>query len=368
MAGEGAVKRLSVVVPTFEEAANILELYRRLAATLGGKDWELIVVDDDSPDGTADVARSLEREGHPVRVIQRIGRRGLSSAVIEGMMASSARYLAVIDADLQHDENLLPEMLAVLEQGEADLVVGSRYLDAGGTGEWSAERVRMSRLATRIAGQALRVRVTDPMSGFFMIERQAWMRAVRRLSGEGYKILIDILASSPEPLRIRELPYVFRPRLRGESKLDSAVLYEYLVLLVDKTLGRFVPARLIMFVMVGAVGVVVHYAAFALAFFALAASFLAAQTIATLTAMTGNYWLNNLLTYRDVRRRGWAFLTGLAGFYLVCSIGLVANVGIASYAFSLDYRWWLSAFAGIVVGTIWNFAASSIFVWQRRRF
>lgn len=359
---------LAVIVATLNEAENLPELYHGLAETLAGVEWEMVVVDDDSPDGTADIALSLHDAGHPVRIVRRIGRRGLSSAVIEGMMASPARYLAVMDADLQHDETLLPEMLSILRQTDTDIVVGSRYIGGGGVGDWSAARVRMSEFATAIARKLLAADLTDPMSGFFMIKREPLMKAVRNLSGEGYKILIDIFASSPEKLRYRELPYTFRPRMHGESKLDSAVLYEYLLLLIDKTFGRFVPTRLIMFVIVGGIGVFVHYAAFALAFFAADVAFIAAQTIATFTAMTGNYMLNNLLTYRDARRRGWAFLTGLVGFYFVCGIGLLGNVGIASYAYSLEYRWWLAAFAGIVVGTVWNFAASSIFVWQRRRF
>ena len=359
---------LSVIVPTFNEATNIVELYDRLARVLTDTAWEMLVVDDDSPDGTADAALSLARRGHPVRVLRRIGRRGLSTAVIEGMMASPARYFAVIDGDLQHDETLLPTMLEFLRYPDIDIVVGSRYTGEGSTGEWGRTRVLMSGIATTIARRLLSADLSDPMSGFFMVKREPVMESVRKLSGEGYKILIDLFSSAPRPLRYRELPYTFRPRVRGESKLDSAVLYEYLLLLIDKTFGRYVPTRLIMFIIVGAIGVLVHYAAFGLMFFLAQLSFIAAQTVATLTAMTGNYVLNNVLTYRDARRRGMRFVTGLLGFYLVCGIGLLGNVGIASYAYSLHYRWWLAAFAGIVVGTIWNFAASAIFVWQRRRF
>lgn len=354
------------MVPTYNEAANIAELHSRLAAALAGIRWEMIVVDDDSPDGTADRALDLFNAGHPVRVIRRIGRRGLSTAVIEGMMGSPAPHIAVIDADLQHDETLLPRMLDTLRAGEKDIVVGSRYIGDGGVTDWEAGRVRMSRLATVLAQRILSARLSDPMSGFFMINREPLMVTVRHLSGEGYKILLDIFASSPTPLRYAELPYHFRPRRHGESKLDGAVMFEYGLLLLDKTVGRYIPPRLLMFIAVGGLGVLVHYAVFALLFFAAAATFAVAQAVATLTAMTGNYVLNNQLTYRDARRRGWRFVTGLLGFYLVCGVGLLGNVGIASYAFSLRYEWWLAAFAGIVVGTVWNYAASSIFVWQKR--
>ena len=361
------VPELSVIVPTFNENENISELYHRLCAVLDSVIWEMVIVDDDSPDGTAAAALALAKGGAPVRVIRRIGRRGLSSAVVEGMLSSSADMFAVIDADLQHDEALLPRMLEVLRQGDIDLAIGTRYAADGSVGDWAAARVRMSRLATILAQKVTGARISDPMSGFFAIRREPLERVVRNLSGEGYKILLDIFASSPVPLRYAELPYTFRPRLHGESKLDSAVLSQYGLLLLDKTVGRFIPARLVFFSIVGAIGVLVHYAAFALLFFAGGLSFLTAQTGATVTAMTGNYILNNQLTYRDARRKGWRFATGLLGFYLVCSIGLLGNVGIASYAFSLEYQWWLAAFAGIVVGTVWNFAASSIFVWKQRR-
>ncbi|WP_228243480.1 glycosyltransferase family 2 protein [Porphyrobacter sp. GA68] len=359
--------QLSVIVPTFNEVQNIGELYGRISKVLHDIAWEMVVVDDDSSDGTADAALALARAGEPVRVIRRIGRRGLSSAVIEGMLSSAADFFAVIDADLQHDEALLPQMLETLRQGDTDIVIGTRYAGAGSVGDWSAARVRMSRLATVLAQKVTGARISDPMSGFFAIRREPLERTVRHLSGEGYKILLDIFASSPVPLRHAELPYTFRQRLHGESKLDAAVLSQYGLLLFDKTVGRFIPPRLIFFSIVGAIGVFVHYAAFALLFFAGGVSFLVAQTGATITAMTGNYVLNNQLTYRDARRKGWKFVTGLLAFYLVCSIGLLGNVGIASYAFSLEYQWWLAAFAGIVVGTVWNFAASSIFVWKQRR-
>lgn len=357
---------LSVIVPTFNEADNVPELYGLLAAALTGVAWEMVVVDDDSRDGTAERALDLYAAGHPVRVIRRIGRRGLSSAVIEGMLSSPAPFFAVIDADMQHDETLLPRMLEKLRAGGTDIVVGTRYAGEGSVGNWDAGRARMSRVATVLAQRVLRAPVSDPMSGFFAVRRDAFEGAVRNLSGEGYKILLDIFASAPTPLRVAELPYTFRERRHGDSKLDSAVLLQYLLLLIDKTIGRFVPARLVLFALVGGLGVFVHYGTFAISYFGARATFDTAQLIATLVAMTGNYALNNQLTYRDARRTGWRYVTGLLGFYLVCSIGLLGNVGIASYAFEQRYEWWLAVLAGIVVGTLWNYAASSIFVWRRR--
>jgi dolichol-phosphate mannosyltransferase len=358
---------LAVIVPTFNEVDNIEELHRRLRDVLDGVRWEMIVVDDDSTDGTPQRAQSIAEQGFDIRVIRRIGRRGLSTAVIEGMMATPARFLAVIDADLQHDETVLKPMLDELRRGDTDLAIGSRYVEGGGVGEWDRKRALMSNFATLVAQKLVRANLSDPMSGFFMITRDALERTVRELSGEGYKILLDLFASARPPLRYAEFPYTFRPRVHGESKLDAAVLWEYLVLVLDKSVGRFIPPRLLLFVLVGATGLVIHYATFTSVFFTGLAGFTAAQLTATMVAMTTNYIFNNILTYRDARKRGWRFFTGLLGFYAVCSVGLVGNVGIAAYAFRHHYQWWLAAFAGIVVGTMWNFAASSILVWNRRR-
>lgn len=358
---------LAVIVPTFNEAENLEELHRRLIEVLDGVRWEMIVVDDDSTDGTAELALGVAERGYDVRVIRRIGRRGLSTAVIEGMMATPARYLAVIDADLQHDEDVLMPMLMKLREGEIDLAVGSRYVEGGGIGEWNRRRAWMSHLATIVAQKVLGAKLSDPMSGFFMMRREALERTVRQLSGEGYKILLDLFASARPKLTFAEFPYTFRPRLHGESKLDAAVLWEYLVLILEKSLGRFIPARLLLFVLVGATGLVVHYTTFSAVYFSRLAGFAAAQLTATIVAMTTNYVFNNVLTYRDARKRGWRFFAGLLGFYAVCSVGLVGNVGIASYAFHHHYQWWLAALAGIVIGTVWNFAASAIFVWNRRK-
>jgi dolichol-phosphate mannosyltransferase len=358
---------LSIVVPTFNECGNLGELVRRVDRALPDTTWEMIVVDDDSPDGTAAAARAMARQDPRVRCLQRIGRRGLSSACIEGMMASAAPYIAVMDADLQHDEALLAKMLSVLQRDDADIVVGSRYAEGGGVGEWSAERARASRVATRLGQAALRVRLSDPMSGFFMLRADAAHAAVRGLSGIGFKILLDLLASSPKPLRCRELPYEFRQRVAGESKLDGKVAWDFLMLLADKTIGRFVPVRFVMFGLVGSLGVFVHLAVLAFLFQAASVPFIWAQAGATLFAMTFNFAVNNALTYRDQRLRGaLALLRGWVTFVAACSVGAAANVGIANYLFEQDTFWIVSAMAGVAVGAVWNYAVTSVYTWRAR--
>jgi len=364
--GNAQSPELSVVVPTFKEHDNILPLIKLLDEALAGIAWEVIFVDDDSPDATAALIREIGRARANVRIVHRVGRRGLSTAVIEGMLASSAPYLGVIDADMQHDEKLLPRMLQILLAGDADVVVGSRFIDGGGIGNWDKTRASMSRLATKLSRLIVKNDLSDPMSGFFMITRPAFESAVRRLSGEGYKILLDVFASATQPLRLVELPYQFRNRVHGESKVDSLVLWEYVALILDKMIGWLVSPRLIMFGAVGGSGVVVHFAIFALAFGAFGTSFVAAQVIGSVVAMTSNYLLNNMLTYRDRRLTGARFWTGLFSFYVVCSIGLTANVGIANFAYLSNTRWWLASTAGVIVGVVWNYAASRVLTWRQR--
>lgn len=359
---------LSVILPTFNERDNVGPITAALESALRGIRFELVFVDDDSKDGTRDVLRELALEKPHVRVIHRIGRRGLSTAVTEGMLSTTAPYIAVIDADMQHDERVLPRMFELLRSGEADLVVGSRYTEGGGIGDWDASRARVSNTATRLARLITSSDITDPMSGFFAITRDALNGAVRDLSGQGYKILLDIAASSKAPLKIREVPYEFRSRQAGESKLDALIVWEYLLLLVDKMIGHIVPARFVSFMFIGGLGVFIHMGVLGMLVAFGHPSFLYAQALATGLAMMFNFFVNNTLTYRDRRLKGAAQLAkGLVTFMLVCSVGAVANVGIADYMFSdFHYGWFTAGLAGIFVGVVWNYAATSVFTWRAR--
>ena len=358
---------LAVIVPTYNEADSVAEIARRVESVLDGVAWELLFVDDDSPDGTAERVRELARRDPRVRLIQRVGRRGLSSACIEGMLATSAPFLAVMDGDLQHDERLLPRMLQTLKDADMEIVVGSRYVEGGGVGDWNARRQFMSRLATRIGQRLIQAELQDPMSGFFMVRATVIQSCVRRLSGLGFKILLDILSSAQHPLRFRELPFTFRRRHAGDSKLEKAVLWEYLLMLAQKILGTTIPVRFIAFSLIGGLGVFVHMAVLwpILTLIGNGACLLG-QTAATLVAMTSNFFLNNLLTYRDMRLRGRQLLWGWFTFVLVCSVGALANVGIANYLFLEGHSgWFLSALAGILVGAVWNYAVTAVYTWKR---
>ncbi len=357
--------RLSIVVPTFNENSNVPELLKRTATALGHDGWEMIFVDDDSPDGTAATVRRIAQSDSRVRVVQRIGRRGLSSACIEGMMASAAPVIAVMDADLQHDETRLPVMLAAIEDSGADLALATRYSVGGSTGEWDKSRAGMSRLATLLGSTVLRQPVSDPMSGFFMLRRTVLDETVRGLSALGFKILLDILATSRRPLKIVEVPYTFRNRYSGESKLDSMALWDFGMLLADKSIGRFVPVRFVAFAIVGGLGVFVHMLVLTAALKLLDIPFMTSQTIATFVAMVFNFAVNNVLTYRDQRLHGMRWWIGLATFILACSIGALANVGVANYLFVGETQWVLAALAGVAVGAVWNYAITQIYTWGR---
>jgi dolichol-phosphate mannosyltransferase len=357
---------LSLVIPTLNERDNIGPLVDLLDEVLDTVSWEVIFVDDDSPDGTADRIREISRRDRRVRCLQRIGRRGLTTACIEGTLAASAPYMAVMDADMQHDEKLLPQMLAMLKSEPVDLVVGSRYVDGGEIGGLDAARANMSAVATRLSRIICKAEIADPMSGFFMLRREVLEGALRRLSGQGFKILLDILASSPRSLRIRELPYKFRERLHGESKLDTLVVWEHMMLIADKLIGHIVPVRFALFAFVGGIGLFIHMSVLWFALTIGGAAFNPAQAAAAVTAMTSNFFVNNLFTYRDRRLRAFALVRGLFTFYAICALGAVANVGIAGYVFSRNEVWWLAGLAGVVVGSVWNYAVSSVFTWKQK--
>jgi len=355
---------LTIVVPTFNEAENIGPLINAVERSLGSVHWEIIFVDDDSPDDTFRLAREYGRTDARIRVIQRLGRRGLSSACIEGMLASSAPYVAIMDADLQHDESLLPEMLRSLRDNDADVVVASRYSGNDGGGSLHPTRRRMSRLATRLARLVLRTPLSDPMSGFFMVRRDVIDEVVHKLYGRGFKILLDICATAPRKLRLREIPYTMRPRQAGQSKLSARVATEYLVLLLAKWLGRIVPVHFAMFSLVGLSGVGVHMAVLASLHTIYGVSFVIAQGSAVFVAMTSNFILNNLFTFRESRLTGRRFFRGLLSFYVFCAAGAVTGTAVGDFLFRQAVPWWLAGLIGTLISALWNFSMTSMFTWK----
>lgn len=366
MQGGTHALQVGVIVPVFNEAENVAPLLERLASALSGYVWEVIFVDDSSPDGSAAKVREIARIDPRVRCVQRVGRRGLSSAVVEGMLASAAPVLAVVDGDMQHDERVLPHMIDKVLNGEADMAIGTRYAGEGSTGDWDERRAGLSRVATWLTQKVIRTDVSDPMSGFFAVSREAFESALPNLSNVGFKIMLDLLASAPRPLRTAEIAYTFRNREAGESKLDAKVGQEFLVLLLEKMFGHVLPVRFLMFASVGAVGLLVHLAVLGLALNVAGQDFRHAQSLAVFVAMTFNFMLNNALTYRDMQLRGWQFVRGLLTFYAICAIGAIGNVGVGEIVFDSSRMWVLAGIAGAAIGVVWNYATSSVLTWKRK--
>src|SRR5271155_5803142 len=363
---ERAVPTLSIIVPTYKESKNVPILFERITAALGGMPWEMIVVDDDSPDGTSNVAFALAAKDHRVRCLRRVNRSGLAGAVIEGWMSSSADFVAVIDGDLQHDESILLAMYQALAKGSGDLVVGTRLRDAS-EGTLSPARQRLSDLGAwffrRIAGAT----VSDPMSGFFMIRREIVSRLAPRLSPDGFKILVDVILSAGGSLKIVEVPYVFRKRNSGESKLTPLVGMDFLGLVVHHASGGLLPIRFVLFASIGAVGLLVHIVALSavLHWFRML-TFEAGQLIATILAMGSNFILNNEITYRPYRYSGPSLVAGFMAFALGCSVGVLANINVASWLYTADETWWVAGLAGALLSVVWNYAVSTNLIWRRR--
>ncbi len=357
---------LSVIVPVFNERDNLAPLVEAVTKALGPIDFEIIIVDDDSPDRGAELARGLAQNNPRVRIVQRIHRRGLSSAVIEGMMASSAPYLAVIDGDMQHDERILPQLLDKVKAGN-DIAVGSRNIAGGSMGEFAQKRVALSNFGRSLSKMVYSAELSDPMSGFFLVDRKFLDEVVRRLSSTGFKILIDLVASSTRPVRIAEVAYTFRSRHAGESKLDILVGLEYFKLLLDKMVGNWIPVNFLIFSGVGLIGMFIQLALVFVQLRFLGENFAPAQAVSSSVVIAINFFLNNTLTFRSARLRGWRMLAGMLVFYLACSIGLVTNVWVAATLRSSGIWWAIASAAGIVLGSVWNYWMTSVFVWRVNR-
>lgn len=356
---------LSVVLPTYKEKDNVAELIRRLDSALAGVEWEAIFVDDNSPDGTAEAAKRIAATDLRVRCLKRVGRRGLAGACIEGMLSSSAPYVAVMDADLQHDERILTAMLETLRTGKADLVAASRHIEGGSAASLEKSRGAISKVATALTRNVLSVPLSDPMSGFFMMRRDRFDAVAPKLSPVGFKILLDIVATAGPGLRVAEQSYVFGKREQGESKFNVQIGLEFLGLLLAKLTGDLVDPRFIFFALVGTTGLAVHLVVLKLALLS-GPNFATAQSIATFVAMTSNFFLNNELTYRDRRLKGLAMFGGFLGFCAIGSVGALTNVGLANWLYSERSVWWVAGAAGAIMGALWNYALSSLFVWRTR--
>lgn len=375
---------VSVITPTYNEAANVPILVERLHRALEGVPHEIVIADDDSPDRTWEVAEGLAAEDPTITVMRRFHDPGLSASVLDGMSVARGRVLAVIDADLQHDESILPDMVQRIVDGDADVCVGSRSTVGGGYGDWTASRRFVSWVATLIARLLLRVPVSDPMSGYFVIDREAYERTAPSINPQGFKILLEFVGRNPD-LRVAEVGYEFSRRLHGETKLNRSVIRAYLLGVAELRLGRQVDPVFLLYVLVGLVGLAVNSLAFA-----------AAEALGFPTVTTGLneeidpiatsfvfslqlsivvlFVLNNEFTFWEHRYRGWKLLPAFVVYEAMTLVG--TGVHIAVFTFLQETGFLLSILggatrtvhnlAGAVAALIINWYLNTTYLWRRR--
>lgn len=374
--------KLTVVSPTYNEADNIRPLIETLASVLAHIDHEIVIVDDDSPDKTWAVAEKMCAQYPTLKVLRRTKERGLSSAVIDGFLAAQGEMVACIDGDLQHDPAQLLQLLYALEAG-ADVAIGSRYTKGGEVGGWNRWRQCASWLATKLAHLFLGIKITDPMSGFFMLRKEAFLEVVGSLNARGFKILLELLAQL-QPRTIREIPIIFRPRVAGVSKLSSKIVYYYLHQLWRLSpLGRILPARFLKFGLVGASGVVINLLAMTLIIRFLAWYNWRASFLASFFAMINNYVLNNFWTFRDHTRTGVDAFSGFFTFAMTSLVGLLITTciytvltqiiktftGATNSNFVLPLGVLLTCqLAAIMCGMYFNYTLNKVFTWKENEY
>jgi dolichol-phosphate mannosyltransferase len=354
---------LAIIIPTYNERGNIAELTKRIIAVMADVPFEIIIVDDNSPDCTWHYARELSQGDGRIRCIRRIGRQGLSGACLEGMLATHAQYIAVMDADLQHDESILPHMLATLIDGK-DIVVGSRFIEGGSDEDgFNHTRQLISKLGRYVLGLVLKTDVKDTMSGFFMLNRQIIDLYAPQLSATGFKILADLLYCGGASLKTAEIGYHFRQRGEGVSKFNLRIGLEFIGLILNKITNGVIPIDLVSFLIVGTIGLIVHLSIL-YALIMMATDFTYAQSVAALCAMISNFTLNNDITWRHKRLSGWRWWRGLVIFCTICSASILANVSLAALIFERKGQWLVASLAGIGLGIVWNYVVSAKIVWQ----
>ncbi len=360
--------RLSIVLPTFNERGTISGLIEQLLNLRSRYDLELLVVDDDSPDGTAELVRSLARDVPCLRLIRRVGRAGLASAIKEGLLDATGDLALVMDSDGQHEPAAVGRAVDTLLAGNWDLVIGSRFHPEATIRGLSGRRERGSTWANAMARFSLARAYNDlgdPMSGFFAIRLDRALPLLRAVDVNGFKFLYELLAVSGGRLRAVDIPLTFQSRTYGSSKLDLAIFWDFLISILHSLSLRLVPRRAISFGLVGLSGVLVQLVSCQVLMASLRLDFERALPLAVVAAASSNYLINNSLTFRFQRLQGRALLWGLLKFLLVSSLPVLANVGLASAFYNyVSHNTLWAQLAGILVVFVWNYAASSKFVWN----
>ena len=359
---------ISIILPTLNEVDNISSIIKKIINLSGNFLIEIIVVDDASTDGTTSLVKKLSQEDNRIRLINRYGRNGLSSAIKEGTLSASGDVIAVMDTDGQHQVESLYEAIEELLVTDKDLIIGSRFLNSSLISGLSDKRKKGSLVANSLAKFSLSreySKLTDIMSRFIAFKSQTVLKLVERIDVNGFKFLYELLSVSKGTLDCNEIPLNFMPRKFGESKLDIAIVWDFLVSLIHSLSKRLIPRKAISFAFVGITGVLVQFLISYSFMWLLGFSFQNVLPIAVVSAATSNYLVNNWLTFRVNRLRNKALFVGLLKFLLVSSLPIIANVGLASSFYKLiSPNTFFSQLAGIIVVFIWNYAASSKLVWK----
>ncbi len=357
--------RLSVIIPTYNERENIPFLIKRIEKVLPRNIFEIIIVDDNSPDKTYEVVQDIASKKTWVRGIRRFNSFGLSSAIISGFSAAKGDYFLVMDADMQHDEKILPDFIKAFEDG-SDIIVASRKSHGGKIEQWAAWRKLLSWIASKMATILLPIQVSDPLSGYFGIRRNVFNDLALRIKPRGFKILLEFLAHS-KGYKISEIGYTFRPRQHGESKLSASVVYNYLRAIYDLSIGKFIPLEFIKYSIVGLSGVLVNQAGLWFYKEKMLFSDQVSLIIAIELSIISNFYINNYWTFKENKIRGGAksIVIGLLKFNMICLIGALINYSTALYLTSKLYlSIYISNFWGILLATLWNYLINVNFTWK----
>ena len=360
---------ISIVIPTFNEVKNIIPLLKNLISLINNFEYEIIIVDDDSPDGTSEEINKYMKHNQKIKLITRLGRTGLSSAIKEGLIFAQGKYLLVLDGDGQHDPSFVLDMLKEIKDSQSDLVIGSRFLSSSNLEGLSNKRSLGSKIANKGARFSLPSNyssITDYLSGCFCVNRETTKTFIRRIEINGFKFLYELLSLSKGKLFVKEVPLIFRERKYGVSKLDLAIVWDFLISILHNLTLRLLPRRAISFGLVGLSGVFVQLFITSFLTKIVSIGFYNALPIAVISAATSNFLINNQVTFRSNRLKDMALIIGLFKFLVVASLPVVANIGITTAFYKyISADTFIAQLAGIAIVYAWNYLASSSFVWNK---
>ena len=361
------MKSISIIIPTFNEIQNIIPLVQKIKVSLNSKiNWEIIFVDDNSPDKTYEKIKSLKKDYSNIKVIKRLNERGLAGAVLTGLNSCSYEQIIIMDADLQHDPIFILKLLNKMYQNEASIVVASRFIKDSKSNNFHILREIGSKTMIKVFNLFSSIKLYDPMSGFFIIKKDLFLKISKNLSSDGYKILADIILNIPKNVKVSQIPIDFKQRHAGESKMNLKVLWDLLLVIIHSFLKKYVPREYLSYIGVGMIGLSFHVMSLYLLYKIIDISFLISHLIATLIAIFVNYTLNNILTFYNNNLMGIKWLLGLINYYIFCSYGIFISFAIAKTLIGFNFNWFIAGLVGAFTASVWNFSMSKFIIWHKK--